>query len=259
MQQSKDIVIIDENGQNEININETSVKFDDLIAKSEQYNVKKEPKSKKVTFKQLQLSKKEQKIAELVEKQNTEPEREKLIYIIQKYQSSQIFGEYVQQELKINYSSESLHKKTVEQLESILAKIRLHLDNRNLDKIYDGVLFSSTMLIETFSRPMVNVDGFNKMLQENEQFLNCWERFKCESVMPTIPSHVQLMFILGQTYFMAYAMNQSKEEKEVAPEVQNIIDEVDSEIEENKKVKKEEKQENKEEIVEPKIENGMGI
>ena len=233
------------------------------MAKNASKKNQKAPKARQKRTNDIKLAREEAKMIKALETELEEPERQKLIHIIQKYQSSERFGKYVRSELKISYTAESLSKKTTSQLQAILDKIRLHLDNQNLNKIYDGALFSSTAAVEAFSKPLgINVDGFNTMLMNNEEFLNCWERFKCESVMPTIPSHVQMCFILGQTYFLAYAINKQKEYKE-PPEVTELINEIDKEFEsKTDKTSSDESQseQKQEEVIEkPILDNGMNI
>ena len=248
-----------------IQTNSTALTFDDILMKSgrkgknKPKSSQKLPKLGKKGTNDLNLAKKESKMLKEIEKELEEPERQNMIHIIQKYQSSERFGTFVRNELKITYTSESLGKKTTAQLQAILDKIRLHLDNKNLNKIYDGALYSTLGIVESISKPMgVNVDGFHTMLMQNEEFANCWERFKCESVMPTIPSHVQLFFILGQTYMLAYAINKSKDYKE-PPEITELIAEVDAKIEKDEEAKKAEEKKKDDVIIKPNIEIGMSL
>ena len=278
MQQSEDIVIYDIDDQKNTNpsittsetiqTNTTTLSFDDILSKSGRMvknsskKNQKAPKARQKRTNDAKIAKQEAKMIQALETELQEPERQNLIFIIQKYQSSERFGKYVRTELKVSYTSESLNKKTTSQLQAILDKIRLHLDNQNLNKIYDSALYSSTAAIEAFSKPLgVNVDGFSTMLMSNEEFKNCWERFKCESVMPTIPSHVQMCFILGQTYFLAYAINKQKEYKE-PPEITELLKDIGPESDTDNKINNEaiENKEKTEEVVEkPKLENGMSI
>lgn len=235
--------------------NNTGINFDDIFNESNSYATKgnkKTQKQPKIKHKQKMPKIPQIEPLEIVE------QKQNMIHIIQKYQSSEVFGKFVRTELKISYTEEALQKKTVEQLHTILTKIRVNLDNKNLSKMYDSVLFSSTMMLETISRPVVNVDGFNQLLKENEQFKNCWERFKCESVMPTIPAHLQMIFILGQTYFTAYAMNKLKNP---SPEVKQIIDDVKREVDEEfaQRKKEEEKLKNEAPVPPQQLSAGMDI
>ena len=233
--------------------NNTTINFDDIFNESNSYTSKSNKKPQKQP--KIKHKPKMPKIPQ-IEPMEVIEQKQNMIHIIQKYQSSEIFGKFVRSELKIAYTEEALQKKTVEQLHTILTKIRVNLDNKNLSKMYDSVLFSSTMMIETISRPIVNVDGFNQLLQENEQFKNCWERFKCESVMPTIPSHLQMLFILGQTYFTAYAINKMKEPSD---EVKQIIADVEKEIDEEEMQRKNEQEKQKDEAPKPPQELSAGM
>ena len=275
MQQSEDIVIYDIDDQKSTNqsittsgiveTNTTTLNFDDILSKSGRMaqnsskKSQKAPRAKQKRTNDVKIAKQEAKMIQALETELQEPERQNLIFIIQKYQSSERFGKYVRTELKVSYTSESLNKKSTSQLQAILDKIRLHLDNQNLNKIYDSALYSSTAAIEAFSKPLgVNVDGFSTMLMSNEEFKNCWERLKCETIMPTVPSHVQLCFILGQTYFLAYAINKQKEYK-APPEITALIDEVFKD--DNKKTHEKTANTTKQDDVpeKPILENGMSI
>ena len=229
MSQSQDIIISDLDDAEMLQINDSKLNFDDLVQKSTAMIDSKNDKNEKNTNKLTKLNAKDLKINQMLENEQNEPERQRIIHIIQKYQASERFGSYIRTELKITYSNDTLNKKSITQLEGILEKIRLHLDNRNLNQVYDSVLFSTTQMIELMSKPVANVDGFTKMLRENEEFANCWEKFKCESVMPTIPSHLQMLFILGQTYLMAYSINKSND---ISPETAQILTEIENEVDE---------------------------
>ena len=234
--------------------NNTTLKFDDIFKQSKTYASKTNKKPPKTPKTPKMKNPKVQKITH--DTLETVEQKQNMIHIIQKYQSSEIFGKFVRNELKISYTEEALQKKTVEQLHTILTKIRVSLDNKNLNKMYDSVLFSSTMMLETVSRPMVNVDGFNQLLKENEQFISCWERFKCESVMPTIPAHLQMIFILGQTYFTAYAMNKMKEPSK---ETVELVAEIEKEIEQERKERTEKQDKNEAPAPPKELSHGMDI
>lgn len=277
MSVSKDIIISDNDeidtksndNQEEINepitisTNTTKIKLDDILSKSNQIVYKTGKNKPKINNKMI---KNDTKIKTLGKKITNVAEKQNIIYMIQKYQSSTIFGDYITKDLKINYDEASLNKKSLTELNTIITKIRLNLDNKNLNKMYDSVLFGSTTLVETISKPIVNVDGFSKLLQENDQFINCWERYKCESIMPTIPPYLQMMFIVSQTYFLAYAMNKMKEPSE---DTLKIVADIEKEIEMEAKQKEEmrqvgakpkTKEENNNDVITPPIiTNGMSI
>ena len=151
------------------------------------------------------------------------------IYKIQKYQASEFFGDIVRNQLKIKYSFEQLHKKKQSDLDSILTRIRIHVDNINLDKFYNQLVLGGCAMLEQTLVPIYNIDGFTQRLTSKEQFWHCLERVKIESTLPQIPAGVQLAMIIGQTIIVTHKMNEmGKPEPE----------EEEEEEEEYKKVKK---------------------
>ena len=268
MQPSNDTVILDPEPVNSIKINQSKINFDDILSQSDdivqksQKRPKNSQKSRKQSTNASKILKQQQKQLEMIESELEEPERQKTIYVIQKYQSNQIFGDFVRNDLKISYSADALNKKSLAQLDAILNKIRVHLDNKNADKLFDNLLVGSTTMMETMSKPFCNVDGFSNMLLHNDSFKLCWERVKCESVMPTIPPHLQMMLVVGQTFYMAYLVNKYKEPSE-DPDVQNLIDEAIKEADSENQAQKTENEpqkQNEEEIIQkPILESGMNI
>ena len=238
MQKSQDIVILDNDSKEKtkpiesekpvtIDTNTTKLNLQDILSKSSNYAKKHNQKNTQKNNSMKNVIKNESKMKSIGSIKKNETEKQEMIHIIQRYQSSTIFGEYITKELKIDYDDTSLNKKNIHELDVILTKIRLKLDNMNLDSMYDNVLFGSTKLVETLSKPVVNVDGFSKMLEENQQFVSCWERLKCETVMPTIPPYLQMLLIVSQTYFLAYATNKMNEPSK---EIVDIITDVEREI-----------------------------
>ena len=147
------------------------------------------------------------------------------------------------------------------QLDAILNKIRVHLDNKNAGQLFDNLLVGSTNIMEQAAKPFCNIDGFSDMLLHNDAFKNCWERVKCESVMPTVPPHLQMVFIVGQTFYMAYLVNKYKEP---SAETKKLIDDVVNEIEQEKPHTQDNvdssEPKTKDEIIEkPMLHSGMNI
>jgi hypothetical protein len=130
--------------------------------------------------------------------------KQSLIFKIQKYQDSSRFGNIVKNELKFNDTYDTLDKMTIENLENILSRIRIHLDNKNLDKFYDNMVQSVALTYETTMSYFYDIDGFSDILLDNDQFWNCWERFKIENNMPSVNSSAQMLFMVAQATLMAH-------------------------------------------------------
>ena len=131
------------------------------------------------------------------------------IHTIQKYQTSPRFGNYVKKTLKINHTESKLEKMTDKKLDDILNKIRLYLDNRNMDVIYNNMAKSLSKAAEMTITPFYDIDGFSNNLLSNEDFWNSYERFKIEQKMPTIPPSVQLLYVVSATMLMTHQQNKS--------------------------------------------------
>ena len=134
-------------------------------------------------------------------------DKESLIMKIQKYQSSRRFGQIITKELKISQSREQLVKLSVDRLENILHRIRLHLNNRNLDSIFENMAVTCAKGYEASITPFYNIEGFSELLLNNPGFWDAFERWKIEREMPNIPPGIQLAYIIASTTITAHTLN----------------------------------------------------
>ena len=132
--------------------------------------------------------------------------KQKYIYQILKYQDSNRFGEYIKKNLKINFSESSLQKKKGTKLQEILNRIRINLDNRNVDNLYNNLVSNATLSFETLMDQIYTIEGFSESLMTNPHFLDCIERYKIENIgkMPSIPPSLQIIFIMSQTALICH-------------------------------------------------------
>jgi hypothetical protein len=136
--------------------------------------------------------------------------KESLIMKIQKYQSSRRFGPYITKELKITQSREQLTKLSIDRLENILHRIRINLNNRNMDSIMETMTITCAKGYETTVSNFYDIDGFTELLTANPGFWDAFERWKIEREMPEIPPCIQLAYIIATTTFAAHSFNASK-------------------------------------------------
>lgn len=169
----------------------------DLVIIDKPQPQKKPPKSKPKS-KKTKVNNKESK------------EKQVLIYKILKYQDNLRFCHVVRDKLKIKYTNEQLQKKSNKDLEDILNRIRINLDNKNLDEFYNGILKMTTSTLENVVTPFYNIDGFSEMLLEDEQFLDSYERLKIENELPNIPPSLQMMMIISRCVVICHTMNKYK-------------------------------------------------
>lgn len=147
----------------------------------------------------------------MVEKhENTKAERQTLIWKIQKYQNSSRFGDFVRRNVGINHTESQLNKVKNEELEDILSKIRIQLDNRNLDSFYNGLIKGGANLSESLLRNYYNIDGFGDELLGNKTFMDALERQKCENPFPSVSPMLQISYALISTAIMTHELNKRK-------------------------------------------------
>ena len=144
-------------------------------------------------------------------KKEISAERQMLILKIQKYQNSPRFGDYVRKQLKINFNNDQINKKSIKQLENTLSKIRVNLDNRNVDKIMDSMVTHGLLVLEKGGKTIgFNIDGTASSLMDSDDFLNAFERFKIDEcgVIPKMPLKLQLLYMISSTMMVQYHINQ---------------------------------------------------
>ena len=178
---------------------------------------------------------------EIIERVNNPPptredieHKQQIIFKIQKYQDSGRFGHIVKTQLKFDQPYDELSEMHIENLENMLSRIRIHLDNKNLDKFYDSMLKGGAMVYEEVVSPFYDIYGFADMITSNDEFMCCWERFKIENNFPSVDSTSQMLFMIAQTTLVAHHMAQQYEPVEPKSEMEgpsHSVDEVIASIE----------------------------
>ena len=156
---------------------------------------------------------------DIIDPQKVE-EKQRMIFTIQKYQDSPRFSDIVRNELKITQNYSQLSEMPMIDLENILSRIRIHLDNKNLNKFYDNIATTTAITYETAISQFYNIDGFSDMLLDNDEFWNIFERYKCEYQLPAVNPTMQLLFIIAQTTFMAHHLGASRSSSDIEYEMQ---------------------------------------
>ena len=142
-------------------------------------------------------------------------DKEEMIMKILKYQSSRRFGPYITKELKITQSRQQLVKLSDDRLKNILHRIRLNLNNRNMDAIFENVALTCAKGYETTVSGLgYDIEGFTDLLTSNPGFWDAFERWKIERHLPDIPPGIQLGYIVASTTLAAHTLNAGKSIKE---------------------------------------------
>ena len=141
---------------------------------------------------------------------NTEIIKEDLITKILKYQNNKRFGTIINKELGFKYTRPQLTKQSIDSLETILHRIRTHLNTRNMDQVFEHMAKVTAKgyedLVSGFG---YNIEGFQEILFQNPAFHDAFERWKIERKIPDIPPSFQLMYIVASTTYIAHLQNKA--------------------------------------------------
>ena len=127
-----------------------------------------------------------------------------------KYQESKRFGDKIKKGLGIKYKREQLLKCSVENLESILFRIRRFLNTINLDSVFEHMARHCAKGYEDLMCNFIDIEGFSDLLLSNPAFWDAFERYKIEQEMPEIPPSMQIIYIIASTTYIAHLQNRVK-------------------------------------------------
>ena len=156
---------------------------------------------------------------------NTGIVKEDLVNKIIKYQSNARFGTIINKELGIKYTRNQLSKYTIDNLETILHRIRTHLNTRNMDHVFEHMAKVTANGYEDLVTGFgYNIEGFSDLLFANPAFHDAFERWKIEQKIPEIPPSLQLVYIIAATTYMAHlnAPRKSVQETKIEPPKKKI-------------------------------------
>lgn len=151
--------------------------------------------------------------------------------IIRRYQSNERFKDYITKELGVTFSYASLNKKSVSSLKDILERIRINLDNRNIDKIFSSATKSTSLVYEKVMSEFYDIEGFTDNLFSQDNFLDCLEKIKIETNLPQIPAPVQMGYMVIQTTLLTHELNKMKQPSKMMkiPSMPDLLIEDDDE------------------------------
>ena len=137
--------------------------------------------------------------------------KEDLISKILKYQRNKRFGTIINKELGFKYTRAQLTKQSIDNLETILHRIRTHLNTRNMDQVFEHMAKVTAKGYEDLVTGFgYNIEGFSDLLLENPAFHDAFERWKIEREIPDIPPSFQLMYVIASTTYIAHLSNKHR-------------------------------------------------
>ena len=146
-------------------------------------------------------------------KSSTFKEKENLIMKVINYQSSPRFGAFIKKDLKFNYNRDQLAKKSLEQLEHLLYRIRNFLNVRQMNGMYEQMVRTTAVGYEDLVSTFYPCHGFSDMLLNNPSFWDAFERWKLERELPDIPPSFQIAYIVASTTVLAHMKNEYDQSK----------------------------------------------
>ena len=194
-------------------------------------------KHKSLTKQQIHTLMKNTTAATTVEKKYSSKEnklnlKEDKVMRILNYQNSSRFGASIRKELKFNYTRDQLMKKTLDQIDNVLYRIRNYLNNRGMNGIYEQMVKTTAIGYENIVSEFYDIEGFSDMLMQNPAFWDAFERWKIERTLPDIPPSLQLAYIIGTTTMLAHMKKTS-----LATDTKLKREQPNSEKQENKETK----------------------
>ena len=156
------------------------------------------------------ITDKDKKLTARASKNNTGTsiEKEDLICKIIKYQTNMRFGPIISKELGFKYTRPQLSKQSIDSLETILHRIRTHLNTRNMDAVFSHMVKTTAKGYEDVVTGFgYNIEGFSELLLQNPAFHDAFERWKIEQKIPDVPPSMQLMYIIASTTYIAHMNN----------------------------------------------------
>ena len=143
-------------------------------------------------------------------------EKEDLIQKILKYENNKRFGAPIKQSLGFKHTRPQLSKMSLEQLETILHRIRTFLNTRNMDEIFEHMARHTAKGYEDIVTGIgYDINGFSDLLLSNPAFWDAFERWKIEQKIPQVPPSLQLGYIIASTTYVAHLQSSRVKQKQI--------------------------------------------
>lgn len=172
------------------------------------------PKPKRTT-----KPKKTKKVEDLDPVAQAEAEKKQaLLMVLMHYSENVRFGEYLKRVAPKELYSKTLAKKSLEELEDLVVRVRFVVNNKNGGPISDGMIkgvFTAAENITTkASKGRVLLQGTTNQLWQDEEFLDLMEQIKLEYLnFAAWDPKIRLAMVVGRTAFMVNAINQHEAAK----------------------------------------------
>ena len=109
----------------------------------------------------------------------------------------------------MNYTRPVLESRSHKQLDNMLEKIRVNLNNKSMEKFYESVATSTAIISEQIITPFYDIEGFSDTLLKNDQFWDVYEKWRIEHTAPALSTEMQMLYIVTQTAFIQHELNKN--------------------------------------------------
>lgn len=162
--------------------------------------------------------KKTKKVEELdADAEKEAQKKQSLLLVLHHYAENKRFAEYLKQVAPKELYSKNLSKKSIEELEEIVVRVRFCVNNKNGGPISDaaikGVFAYAEMAATRVSRGRVLLQGTTEQLWADEEFLDLLEQLKLEYLnFAKLDPKLQISLIIARTAFAVNGINQHNRE-----------------------------------------------
>lgn len=185
---------------NLIDLNDTDMKFDDIIPESKESNnvnagEENEPFAKLPGVDEVQRDSSKdfmKKLRSLQNKsvlqlkkeqiQNEAPEDRRLrLLILNRYKISERFGSYLTSDLGFKLDSSSLNNLTIPELDSLINDIRFCISTKNVNSFWQDACTQGVGVAERIVSPYYNITGLSQVLSKDNNYLDVTEELVLEN------------------------------------------------------------------------------
>lgn len=122
--------------------------------------------------------------------------KQKIAMIIQRYQKSKRFQEYLS-EYGICYTAQELKGMNMEELEGALGQIRYLIANRSGGSMIAKGIEQGLIQVEKGARPFVNIEGLSGACSNNPEYLDCLEQICVEHDVAVQNVYMRLGWVIA--------------------------------------------------------------
>lgn len=132
--------------------------------------------------------------------------KSKILMMIQRYQSSPRFKDYLE-DFGVNYTGREMQHMTIEELEGALGQIRYLIANRSGGSMLAKAVDLGVVKLENGCRPFINIEGLSAACKNNPEYLDCLEQICVEHDVSVSNPYMRLAWVIANQGVAQYEIN----------------------------------------------------